>query len=198
MQSGFHFDEAEFCKGLSPKACEFVHTRIQQELESIQKDQDRLIRSMNDEILHMKQRILYDMCSKMQSIANLNQENIEIYKEKCPDLFTRFSQKSTKKRMRKKPKLQKLNISPSTLTNHLDLTDILTDLSCVPKKETKVHTCNDSFSCMTTKNGQKWLVEVVPMDNGMKKLKYCDGSSSVITKADIETLHLQFDPVTNQ
>lgn len=189
------YDENELCKDLGPAASEFVKLRVQQELNTIQKDRDRIMQTMKDEILHMKQRLLYDLCSKMQSIAFSDQTNLDIYKDKCPDLFTRFSQKNTKKRMRKKPKLQKFNISVSNINQTLDVSNLLSDLACVKKEKEDNKVCDDPFVQMTTNNGQKWLVQRFPVDSNLTKLKYCDGSSSVITSADIETLNLRFDPI---
>ena len=189
------YDENELCKDLGPKATEFVRLRIQQELNTIQKDRDRVIHTMKDQILHMKQCLLYDLCSKMQNIAFADQSNLDIYKEKCPDLFTRFSQKNTKKKARKKPKLQKLNIPVSNLNHSLDISNILLDLACVKRDNVSYKPCDDPLVQMTTNGGQKWIVQKFPGDNNLTKLKYCDGSSSVIPPADVETLNLRFDPI---
>ena len=181
MNPSYSYDENELCKGLGPKASEFVRFRVMQ--------------TMKDEILHMKQRLLYDLCSKMQTIAFSDQTNLDIYKDKCPDLFTRFSQKNTKKRIRKKPKLQKLNIPVSNLNNSLDISNLLSDLACVKKNNEDRKMCDDPFVQMTTNSGQKWIVQRFPENNNLTKIKYCDGSSSVITPADVETLNLRFDPI---
>lgn len=195
MSSLNSYNENELCKDLGPKASEFVRLRIQQELNTIQKDRDRIMQTMKDEILHMKQRLLYDLCSKMQTIAFSDQANLEVYKDKCPDLFTRFSQKNTKKRIRKKPKLQKLNIPVSNLNQSLEISNLLSDLACVKKKNEERELCDDPFVQMTTNNGQKWIIQRFPTDNNLTKLKYCDGSSSVIASADVETLNLRFNPI---
>ncbi|OHT14120.1 hypothetical protein TRFO_03149 [Tritrichomonas foetus] len=193
------FDENEVleltAQDLGPKATEFVRMRIRQEISTINKERERVLQTMKDEILHMKQRLLYDLCTKMQNVAFSDHSNFDTYKDKCPDLFTRFSQKNTKKRMRKKPKLQKVNIPFSTFNHHLDTNTILTDIACVRKSECQHKVCTDPFVQMTTNNGQKWLVQRIPIDDNLTKLKYCDGSSSSITPTDIETLNLQFTSI---
>ena len=189
------YDEAELFKDLGPKASQFVRMRIQQEIKTIHKQRDRVIQAMKEDILHMKQRLLYDVCAKMQNLAYSDSQNIELYKEKCPDLFTRFVQKSSKKRMRKKPKLQKPNTQIKSLNQCLDPATILNDIACIKKAEVNEEDCENEFAQMTTRGGQKWIVQKIPIDETTYKIKYCDGTSSSLTRSDIETLKLQFKPV---
>ena len=180
---------------LSPEATKYIQLRLDQEMASIDREQERLMKAMNDEILHMKQRLLYSICGKMQEIVSADEENLRDFRERCPDLFLRFAKKGTRKRMRKKPKFQKNQIVLASVDAPMSRTDVLFDLAGRRRPEDSGTICDTDPVLMRTRNGQKWIVHREEMPGEMMKLVYCDGSSSLVTQSDVRTLDLSFTPI---
>lgn len=181
------------CK-LSPAAAQYVKIRMEQEMLAIDRERDRLLKAMNDEILHMKQRLLYDLCSKMQDIAVADESNLAIYKNLCPDLIGNSNQKTTRKRMWKKPRLQKVPLTIAAIEQPIDHEDIIFDLSGCSIPEPVYSSSISGSGIMTTDGGQKWIVKVKKLDDNLHKIEYCDGSSSLVSDSDLKTLNLRFQP----
>lgn len=180
---------------LSPEATEYVRLRLDQELASINREKQRVIQAMNDEILHMKQLMLYNICSKMQMIASADEDSMREFKERCPDLCLRFSQKGTRKRMRKKPKLQKSVSVLGSVDVPMAKSDVIFDLAGRVHGDDVRGECGQDPVVMKTRRGQKWIVRREEVPGNMLRLVYCDGSSSLVTAGDIQTLDLSFAPI---
>ena len=179
---------------LSPYTAQYVKMRMQQEMLAIDREHDRLTKAMNDEILHMKQRLLYDICGKLQDIAAADEANAVKYRDMCPDLFVRFTQKATRKRMRKKPRLQKIPLTLAGLDQPIDPNEIIFDLAGLSStNETWLESYQGS-AIMATEGGQKWIVQVKKFGDNLHRIEYCDGSSSLVSDADLKTLNLRFQP----
>lgn len=179
----------------SPETAKYVEMRMNQEMFSIERERIRLVQAMNDEIAHMKQRLLYSVCGKMQELAYSDGENLALYKQMCPDLFTRFTQKGTRKRMRKKPKMQKISMSLGPLEQPLPRTEALIDISCPDPLPPRPSTTNTTEAIMCTKKGQKWYVKKNQIQDSVTQVTYCDGSKSLLTDNDIKTIKIRFEPV---
>lgn len=180
---------------LSPEATEYVRLRLDQEMASIDRERERVVQAMNDEILHMKQRLLYTLCGKMQHIASTDEDYMREFRERCPDLYLRFSQKGTRKRMRKKPKLQKSVADLASIDLPMAKSDVMFDMAGRVQADDPSTTCDDDPVVMQTRRGQKWIVRREELPGDMLKLVYCDGSSSLLTQSDIRTLDLSFTPM---
>jgi hypothetical protein len=185
--------EAYILSKLSPEVAESIRIRLDQELQSIDRERERLSQAMNDEILHMKQRCLYDVCGKMNQLAHQDTPNRALYDELYPDVFCRFTEKNTRQRMRKKPKFQKLSVDIAALSRPLPRVDILLDLNVRPKAEEVPVETEDNVAMVTTKLGQRWMARVARKD-GLMALTYCDGSSSLLTETDAKTLGIGLAP----
>lgn len=179
---------------LSPCTAQYVKMRMQQEMLAIDREHDRLTKAMNDEILHMKQRLLYDICGKLQDIAAADESNAAKYREMCPDLFVRFTQKATRKRMRKKPKLQKIPLTMAGLDQPIDPNEVIFDLAGLSSTNDTWYESYEGSAIMTTEGGQKWIVKVNKFGDNLHKIEYCDGSSSLVSDSDLKTLNLRFQP----
>jgi hypothetical protein len=180
---------------LSPEAAEYVSKRMAEEMLSIDRERDRLVKAMDDEILHAKQRHLYNICGRMQECAQMDDLNPAVYQELYPDVFCRFSQKGTRQRMRTKPKLRKPATDAALLGLPISRTDLLLDLNGrLPTKRDFSQT-TDEIALMTTFHRQKWVVHRKDLGENLMKITYFDGSSSLLTDTDVRTLGISFAPL---
>jgi hypothetical protein len=154
---------------------------------------------MNDEVLHMKQRYLSDICGKMHQLAHLDAPNRAAYDDLYPDVFCRFSGKNTRQRMlrkpKPKPKPQKLAVDFAALSRPIAKSDILLDLNGCRQAPPAHQDVADEVAVLTTRLGQQWLVRRADRGGGVMSLTYCDGSSSLLTETDANTLGVTFSAV---
>ncbi|KAH0785525.1 hypothetical protein GPJ56_010546 [Histomonas meleagridis] len=195
-EAKFNFTEEEnnIYNQLDPSSQEYLLMRLEQEMLPIERERERLKKEMNEEILYMKQRLLYNTCGKIQEITD-DPNEYEKLKKICPDLFIRFPTRGTKKRMRKKPKPQKLNAEFAAACEPLSQEEILSDLNFVKQEKQKPSSTTEGMSIMVTKSGQKWIVDKEILENGTIKVTYFDGTSSMISKNDYKMLDIHFDPI---
>jgi hypothetical protein len=183
---------------LSAEAAEYVRVRMEQEMLSIDSEHDRLVQAMNDEILHVKQRLLYNICGKMQEFAQREDPTLSQCQELYPDVFCRFSQKGTRQKMRRKPKLAKPCTDMAALDRPLGRPDLLFDLNgSRPRRPRNEQTTNE-VALMTTLGGQKWVARRTDGADHVQRVTYCDGSSSLLSGTDAKTLGISFSPLTRK
>jgi hypothetical protein len=183
---------------LSAEAAEYVRVRMDQEMLAIDSERDRLLQAMNHEILHVKQRMLYDICGRMQEFAHTDDPTLAHYQELYPDVFCRFSQKGTRQKMRRKPRLPKPLTDVAASERPMPRTDLLFDLSGRLPRARENPPAADDVALMTTQNRQRWVVRRSNLGNHIAKLTYCDGSSSLLTDSDAKTLGVSFSPVARK
>jgi hypothetical protein len=188
--------ESEHISKLSPETARHVTVRMEQEMAIINQARARLEQAMNDEILHMKQRILYDICGRIQEKALSDTSNVAFHQETLPDLFGRFPQKGVKKQLRKKPRMQKLNSGFTQSDMEIPRFERVFDLNGRLPKSSGNENSSSDLAVLLTRHGQKWLARKSDAGNGVTKLLYCDGSSSLVTEEDAKTLGLSFLPVS--
>jgi hypothetical protein len=186
-------NEAEAFSKLSPEVAAYVRDRLSQERLSMDRERERIVHAMNDEILYMKQRHLYDICGQMRELS-LRDPNRAKYEEMYSDVFCRFGQKHTRQKMRRKPKFQKTVADLSFVTRPFAKSDIIMDLNGITRPPPPPPP-SDDLVLMTTKGGQKWIAKKTSQGNGVLKLTYCDGSSSLLTESDAVTLGITFSAV---
>jgi hypothetical protein len=190
------FDDRTQTSKLSEEAAEYVRMRMDQEMRSIDSERDQLLQAMNDKILRVKERLLYNICGRMQEFAHITDLTLAHYQELYPDVFCRFSHKGTRQKMRRKPRLSKPLTDVAAFEKPMPRPDLLFDLNGrLPNARENRSTAGD-VALMTTQNRQKWVVRKADLGNHVAKLTYCDGSSSFLTHSDAKTLGISFSPVT--
>jgi hypothetical protein len=114
-----------------------------------------------------------------------------------PEIFARFGQRGARKQLGKKPKFQKPNFDAARLDPEL-LPSIRTpDINgCLCPPEIEQDKASE-MAILLTRQGQKWVVKRVDVGDGITRLIYCDGSSSLVSQEDVATLGLRFLPLTN-
>jgi hypothetical protein len=171
---------------------------MEQEMLSIDMEHDRLVQAMNDEILHVKQRLLYNICGRMQEFAQRGDPTLSQYQTLYPEVFCRFSQKGTRQKMRKRPRLAKPSTDMAALDRPLGRADLLLDLNgSRPRRSRNQQTAND-VALMTTSGGQMWVTRRIDATDHVTRVVYCDGSSSLFTDTDAKTLGIAFVPLTRK
>jgi hypothetical protein len=183
---------------LSAEAAEYVRVRMEQEMLAIDSERDRLLQAMSDEILHVKQHLLYNICGRMQELAHTGDPTLARYQELHPDVFRRFSQKGTRQKMRRKPRLSKPLTDVAALEKPMPRTDLLFDLNGRPPRPRECRLAADEIALMTTQSRQKWVVRRCNIGDHLAKLTDCDGSSSLLTDSDARTLRISFSSVTRK
>lgn len=187
-------NEDEIRSHFSPDIARYVDMRMNQEMLSIERERARVIQAMDDQLVYTKQRLLYNLCGKMQDFANNDAENLGIYKKMCPELFTRFVQKGTRKKLRKKPKMQKITHILDSLEQPLPRIDALLDISCTDYRPSPHQNTDNSSAIMHTKKGMKWIVNKKILEGSVAQVTYCDGSRSLLSPNDIRAIHVNFEP----
>ena len=172
-----------------------------EEILALEKEKARVLRAMQEEIAYAKQKRLYDICGKMHEIALGDSEHLEEYKEMVPDLFSRFSYGSIKKRIRKKPRLAK--ISFQRIDGPISRYEMLQQLACIqPQKSTSPKYSNikdiPETVFLHSNTGQKWKVNTKKINDDVIEITYIDGSSSLLNQSDIDSYKIYFSPVEDK
>jgi exonuclease VII large subunit len=187
--------ESEALSKLDPETARYVSERMEQEMLSIDRERARLEQAMKGQIQHVKQQILHDICRKIQEKGSGDTRNAATHQEMFPDVFGLFSQRSTRQQPRKKLKLQKPSFDLSKFEMEISWNQKLLDLTASQQKTSEIEQESSDLAVLVTRQGQKWIVKKSDMGNGVTKLSYCDGSSSLITDEDAKSLGLSFLPV---
>jgi hypothetical protein len=138
----------------------------------------------------MKQRHLYQICGQMRTLSLRDPANRDAYEEVCGDLFCRLGQRPSRPRPRRKPRDPRVDLAP--MSHPIPKADVLMDLNAGARREPGAPPTADATALLRTKNGQRWVVRRSDLGNGLAKLTYCDGSSSLVTAADAGRLGLTF------
>jgi hypothetical protein len=180
---------------LSPDVARYVRSRLEQERLSIDCERERLIHAMNDEIRHIKQRRLYEICGQMRELSLRDSENRGAYEEIYPELFCGLGPKPARPKARRKTRDSKAAMDLAVMSRPIPKADVLMDLNGGARLKPVAQPVPRGTALMATKNGQRWIVRRSDAGDGLVKLTYCDGSSSVMTAADAETLGLRFSTI---
>ena len=172
---------------------QWVETRLKFERRAVDHEKNRIIDAMNTDILLLKQKMLNDCWSKLQDIVANDPNNAAMYKQMCPTLFGPLATKLPKRRPLKKPQLPKVNINITRLD--LGESRIVSDMCGIKPTDNFDRTLREGKRIMITQSGQRWVVKIKCMKEGVFSLTYCDGSASLISQSDVQTLGLRFEEI---
>jgi hypothetical protein len=147
---------------------------------------------MSGEVLHMKQRYLYDVCGKMSQLAHQDAANRAAYDDLYPDVFCRFSEKNTRQRMRRRPKAQKPATDAGAFARPVPRAEVLLDLNGSARAAPQRAPPAGDVALLTTRLGQRWIVRRAHLGGELMRLTYCDGSSSLLMEPEARALGVTF------
>lgn len=187
--------ELQAYNSLTPECQRFFLGRISQETDSITSEREKLQKAMNDEIVNMKTRLLYKVCSEIREEVS-KEDNMSEIKNYCPDLFVKFPNLNVRKRMKNRFKSNKQNVQETEPENqhNLNKLSVLKDLNLITTNNDVAFTVidkddkDDQFVLMKTKSGQKWIVKKIDNNDKTSKIIYCDGSESIISEREKEKI----------